>query len=44
MDPKRKVGHEESEKPKEADMEMDGDVHQKDSVEGRIRRDARPCA
>ena len=33
VDPKRKMGHEESEKPEEADMEMDGDVPQDESVE-----------
>ena len=33
VEPERKVSHEESEKPKEAEMEMDGDVPQEESVE-----------
>ena len=33
VDPTRKMSHEESEKPKETEMEMDGDVRQEESVE-----------
>ena len=32
VDPKRIMGHEESEKPKEAEMEMDGDVPQEEGI------------
>ena len=33
MDPKRKMGHEVKDKPKEVEMEVDGDVPQDESVE-----------